>query len=117
MSEQIKAALVIAAGIVVATFVYTWTTAYFSPFETCLRRQKAADEQALKSTLERVAEDEEALERILKEIEDSPPGRSLSSRGTEARALRLRLTNDRNHINHLSSAKLVSWRSCSGYSR
>ena len=37
MSEQVKAALVIAAGIVVATFVYTWTTAYFSPFEKCMR--------------------------------------------------------------------------------
>ena len=37
MSEQIKAALVLAAGIVVATFVYTWTTAYFSPYEQCMR--------------------------------------------------------------------------------
>ena len=37
MSEQVKGALVIGVSIIAATFVYTWTTAYFSPFEQCMR--------------------------------------------------------------------------------
>jgi hypothetical protein len=47
MSEQVKGALVIAAGLVVAACVYSWTTTYFSPFETCLRSSKASAEESL----------------------------------------------------------------------
>ena len=44
MSEQVKVALIIAVGIVVATFVYTWTTAYYSPYSRYTRCLAAVSE-------------------------------------------------------------------------
>ena len=43
MSEQVKAGLVIAMGIVVAVLVYSWATAYYSPHEKCILLQLATE--------------------------------------------------------------------------
>lgn len=43
MSEQVKAGLVIAVGIVVTVFVYSWATPYYSPHEKCIRLQLATE--------------------------------------------------------------------------
>jgi len=96
MSEQVKAALVIGAGIVVATFLYSWATAYFSPFGTCVRSRQAITEDTLKFAYERIAVTEENIKGLLND-DDSEVNRERIS------GIRRRQEHYNNLINELNS--------------